>query len=331
MNEHIAALVRFWWLACLALVVAAIAGAAVIYEIRLGLPPELDDRTPPSYTATSRLLLNSAENPLVRTGVTEVTPRPPRGADGEERPPMVDTAPPGLGALVDAANLLPLVIESDEVAELGRARVGSQRGTLSAIALFARETPGGGLRPSSFPVIEVRAVSPTSTEAVQLVRGTVGGFEGWLVREQERAEVPPRQRIVVQPLNRTPNLTVDNDSSYGLALLVVGAVLAGAAVLITVLHRTVPPEGSRRDLGAPLLEQAHAAPSGLAAVDGEGAAPRAAAARDGEGAGTPRDRLKAWLDEPASGSQAKEPPAKAKAKAKGRAPGKAKAPRPGPS
>lgn len=324
MNEHVAAFVRFWWVACIAFVVAGVAGAAVIYEIQLGVPPKLDDRTPPSYAATMRLLLNNAENPIVRTGVTEVTPRSPLGGSDEARAPLVETSPPGVDALVDAANLLPLVIESDVVATLRGERVGRLRGTVTAQPLYARPDDRPGLRPTAVPIIEVEAVSPTPTEAVQLIRGTTRGFQQWLVREQERANVAPAQRIVAQPLYEAPKVAVESESSYGLALLVVGAVLAGAALLITVLHRTVPPGAFERGFGSSLLERARPTPSDVAETDGEGAErPRAAEQKDGEGAGTSRDRLKAWLEEPASGSQAKERPTKAKRPA----PRKAKAPR----
>lgn len=321
MNQHVAAFVRFWWVACLALAAGAIAGAAVIYEIHLGVPPTFEDRTPPSYTATTRLLVNNADNPIVRTGVPEASAG---GAD--EEPPAVE--PPGVDVLVDAANLLPLVIESDAVAALRRERVGPQRGTVTAQGLYTRPTDRPGLRPTATPVIEVEAVSPTPQEAVQLVRGTVRGFERWLVREQERADVGPAQRIVVQPLYDAPKVAVDSQNSYGLALLVVGAVLAGAALLITALHRTVPARSLKPGFGsAATLEPVRTAPSDVGERGGEiNDHPREAAQTDGEGGGTPHDRLKAWLEEPASAGQAKEPPAKAK-KAKSPGPRKAKAPR----
>lgn len=325
MNEHVAAFVRLWWVASLGLAVAAIAGAAVIYEIHLGVPPTLEDRTPPSYAATTRLLLNTAENPIVRTGVPEATEE----TSGE---PSGETSPPGVEILVDAANLLPLVIESDEVGDLRRRRVGRPRGTVTAQALYARPEDRPGLRPTAVPIIEVKAVSPTSAEAVRLVRGTVYGFEQWLIREQEEADVAPAQRIVVQPLYAAAQVTVESETSYGLALLVAGAVLAGSGLLITALHRAVPPRGREAALRSPSLEQTPSAASEVVAVEG-GSNNRSheGLPSDGEAGGAQRDRLRAWLEEPPPESQAKEPRTKAKRPAPGsakrRAPGKSKAPR----
>ncbi len=287
MNSNAEPFVRFWWLAVIGLCAAAVAGLAVLYHIEPGIPPELEERTPASYTAKSRLLVNSRENPIIRTGVTEVTPRAPRSGDRADRPPVVETSPPGLSALVDAANLLPLVVESDAVARIRRAEIGRPSGTVTAQALFARETPGGGLRPSSLPVIEVTAVSPTARGATMLVQGTIDAFDRWLVREQERFEIPESQRIVVQELTERPRLTVEEEKSWGLAAVVAGAVLAGVALLITLLHRLFPrkADGRLRRLFAPR-------PVASETTDGD------SIHADGEGAGAPRDRLEAWLDEP---------------------------------
>jgi len=294
------AFARFWWLAFLGLCGAVVAGAAVIYHFELSMPPELTERTPPSYTATTRILLNNAENPIVRTGVTEVTPRPPQGegAGGQARPPIVETSPPGLDPLIAAANLLPLVIESDAVAALRRDNVGRQRGEVSAQQLFARETPGGGVRPSDVPVIEVRAVSPTPREAVRLVKGSVAGLQQWMLAEQKKAKIPPRQRIVAQPLNKSPAVTSEDENPHGLALVVVGAVLAGVAMLITLLHRLFPPRKPAPDVVAENEAARAAREASSERLDDLEPSPERLS---DDGSQSPRGRLQAWLEEPASG------------------------------
>jgi hypothetical protein len=300
-NPQLRPYLRFWWLGFIGLCVAAVAGAMVVYHIEPGIPPKLEERTPPSYTASERILLNNASNPIVRTAETSVTPRAPR-VSGEPRDPVIETAPPGTGPLIEAANLLPVVIESDVVAKLREARVGHLRGTVSAQQLFARETPGGGLRPSAFPVIEVRASSPTALEATRLVEGTVAGFERWLVQEQEQTRVPAKQRIVIQPLDDSAKVEEVNESSFGLAAVVAGAVLAGVALLISLLHRAFPPRQSVRRW-RPFARRTTPSPTpegDVARMDGpEGAGGAEHVGVDG--AESPRDRLEAWLEEPAPG------------------------------
>ena len=148
-NPHAAPYVRFWWLVVIGVVVACLAGTAVVYHIEPGMPPKLTERTPPSYSATAILMLTSKEQPLVRIGVTTVTPRGPGGAPG---PPDVETSPPGLDTLVEAANLLPLTIQSDAVTDLRREEVGDLPGTVTAQALYAHETPAAASsHPTSRP------------------------------------------------------------------------------------------------------------------------------------------------------------------------------------
>ena len=92
-NPHAAPYVRFWWLVVIGVVVACLAGTAVVYHIEPGMPPKLTERTPPSYSATAILMLTSKEQPLVRIGVTTVTPRGPSGAPWTARRRDVASGP----------------------------------------------------------------------------------------------------------------------------------------------------------------------------------------------------------------------------------------------
>ena len=197
-NPHAAPYVRFWWLVVIGVVVAVSPARPSCTTSSRRMPPKLTERTPPSYSATAILMLTSKEQPLVRIGVTTVTPRGPGGAPG---PPDVETSPPGLDTLVEAANLLPLTIQSDAVTDLRREKVGDLPGTVTAQALYAHETPRGGIEPSDVPAIEVRPNRPRSTDAVQLVRGTISAFGTWLREQQDEAKVPEAQRIFFVQLN----------------------------------------------------------------------------------------------------------------------------------
>ena len=310
MNPHAAPYVRFWWLVVIGVIVAGLAGTAVVYHIEPGMPPKLTERTPPSYSATAILMLTSKEQPLVRIGVTTVTPRGPGGAPG---PPDVETSPPGLDTLVEAANLLPLTIQSDAVTDLRRERVGDLPGTVTASALYAHETPAGGIEPSDVPAIEVKAESPTPTDAVQLVRGTTSAFGTWLREQQDEAKVPEAQRIFFVQLN-APTAARNSKTPYGLALLVGAAVLVGFALLIAALHRLFPQKQRHRRLFRRKPEQPVAAqdetvsavgPDGeQPGTDGRESPPEHALSANGPAHAS--DRLQAWLEEAAPSSPEKE-------------------------
>ena len=260
------------------------------------MPPKLTARTPPSYSAKAILMLTSKEQPLVRVGVTTVTPR-----EGP-LPPDVETSDPGLDTLVEAANLLPLAIQSDAVANLRRENVGSLPGTVTAQALYAHETVGGGIEPSDVPAIEIEADSPTSTDAAQLARGTITAFGEWLRTQQDEAKVPESQRIFFVQLN-APTVTKNSKNPYGLAVLVGAAVLAGFALLIVALHRLFPPRERRRRR---LFRRKSEQPDGPMSVDGADLAQQGQDGRDAPGAAVSSngpaqasDRLQAWLEETA--------------------------------
>lgn len=312
MNPHAAPFVRFWWLALIGLVVAGIAGTAVVFHIEPGIPPKLTERTPPTYTATTTLLLNSKEHPLVRTGVTTVTPREP-APSGDARPPDVKTEPPDVDSLIEAANLLPLAIQSDAVADLRRERVGDRPGTVTAQALFAGQTPGGGVKPSDFPAIEVNAESPTPAAALVLARGTISAFGEWLVAEQDEAKVPQGQRIFFVQLN-APTVSENTKNAYGLALLVAAAVLAGFALLVVALDRLFPRKQRRRSrlFRRRKAEEHDTSSESIGSVEDGDVAPGAGDGREspmpvasGNGPAQASGRLQAWLDEATpSGSEA---------------------------
>lgn len=214
---------RFWWLLLIALPVAVIAGILVLYEVKpLGSGPMLSSRNEPTYQASVQVLVNSASNPYLQAPTDRESP------EGK--------------ALIDAANYLPFIIQSDRVAELRRDRYGEIPGFVSASALFARET-NRGLNESSIPIIEVSAFSPNSASAVRLANGTVAALMVWLTSEQNKSKILPAGRILLEPL-RSPDVVVHQESPYGLAVLVFAVVLIGFTALAWVFDRVFPRAGA---------------------------------------------------------------------------------------
>jgi hypothetical protein len=75
-GSSLRALLRFWWLVVLGLIVAALVGTLALYRVEAGLPPSFTARQQPTYTATEKLLVDTAKSSYFQTAVDEVnTPK----------------------------------------------------------------------------------------------------------------------------------------------------------------------------------------------------------------------------------------------------------------
>ena len=98
---------RFWWILLLGILLAGLAGVAVVIN-------ERDQRT---YVASTRLLVTSSEAPYYRIGTTDFVEAPlPEVSEGDDvaprSAPVLVTDTPDTDTLIQAANLYPLLIES---------------------------------------------------------------------------------------------------------------------------------------------------------------------------------------------------------------------------
>lgn len=232
------ALVRFWWVLVIGLAVAVFA-AVLVYDRESGK----------KYTGTTRLFVNAPSAPYLRTVQTQVTQQSPkvktvrtkvRGKSSPTvtvkpvaQPPAVTSAAPDTQTLVNAANLYPLLIESDQIARLRESLYGVTPGKLTANALNSSTNTYGVYHPSPLPIIEVVATSHTRANAGKLAQDTVLTFGKWITTTQKAAGVPASQRIAVQELQE-PVLTSTAGPSKGLPLFI-GALIVLAACGIAVL------------------------------------------------------------------------------------------------
>ena len=246
-NRYIRPLFNYWPLLVIGLVVAAVAGTEMVATIKPALPPKVKLHNPPTYSATQVLLVNSAQNPLVRTAITSVVPKPDkvavqhaRGAGAASagtvtkvpQSPSVSVHAPDISVLVRAANLYPRLIMSDQVTALRTKMFGPSQGHVQAAALNSFQTPTK-YRASSFPMIEITATTKHSKAAIKLAEHTSAAFEAWLTANQARAGVPAAERILVQDLVRPTKAVSSGGSKLGLPLFVGFAVLllfAGLAI-----------------------------------------------------------------------------------------------------
>lgn len=217
-----APLLRYWW-------VVVIGGLAAVLVGLLALQAK---KEPYQYTASAQLLVSSPEAPYFRYSITREGTR----SVGQDQAPQVviDTGPPDTTTLVQAANLYPLLIESDLVAKERISRFGQVPGEIDARAIFAVQTPNR-FEGSSVPVIEVSATSTDPADAVKLADTTVSSFAGWIQSQQNAAEVNDDQRILIQPISAARVVSQTGGPTYAIPLLLGAAVFLAFCGLAFVL------------------------------------------------------------------------------------------------
>jgi len=237
-NPTLGALVRFWWLVLAGLILAVVAGV-LLYQAK-------DDK---KYEATTKLFIDSATAPYLRTQQLQVTPQGPtarivrgtkgkNGATSPSRTVQVPSAPtiqaeaPDTETLVNVANLYPQFILSDAVARMSPAPSGCK---LDASGLFASENAFGVFKASPIPVIKVVARCGSKDAAGAASQGRADAFETWIVRQQNAEKIPQRQRVMVSTLAAAGTPKTVGSTSAGMPVfigLVVVFVFCGIAVLL---------------------------------------------------------------------------------------------------
>jgi hypothetical protein len=249
-TAYLGALKRFWWLCGIGLVVALVAAFLMVYSVSLSTF-KLHHRARPTYTASALLLVNSGANPYLRTAVT-LTPPSANAVSAAKsaratttsatlgavaptqaaRPPVVHA--PDTHTLVQAANLFPLLIQSDQITRQRVKMFGKLAGVVTAKAVYSFVTPSR-FKPSSFPVIQVQAAAGGPKAAKRLAQETTLAFTSWLVSSQNSSRVPASERIVVQELQAPRGAIATGGTKKSLPLAVGVIVLAlflGAAIVL---------------------------------------------------------------------------------------------------
>lgn len=228
MPPAVTALLRFWWVVVVGAAVAIVAGGAV-YE----------HQPKPTYNVSANVLVNSPEAPYLRTA----QPQAPsvKTIGGKKKSTSVATSaptPPNTQVLVNAANLYPLLIQSDVIAKLRRAKYGPTPGTVTATALASSTNTYGVYHPSPLPVITVKAHSQDAGQGKRLVNQTIRTFEDWIVQRQKASGVAPSQRISVEALQTTVHET--GKRSKGMALFLSVVILLAFGAVAVVADRVRP-------------------------------------------------------------------------------------------
>ena len=246
------ALRRFWWVLAIGLVFALIAALSARFTISI-FPPGLDEKEDVSYTAESRLLITSADNPHFRSKETVQVPRPQTAeeptdegtAEGDQggqgaQDTIPFSSPPDLNTIVRNANTFPYIIESDQVADYREREFGELSGSVTALGATSVVT-ANRVELSEIPVIRLIAVAGTPEEAVELADKTGKAFMGWLENFQVEKEIPRGDRITAEQLIVPRGAVASAGPSTTLPVLVFLVVFAAFCVLAIFLDRLVPP------------------------------------------------------------------------------------------
>jgi hypothetical protein len=281
-SQYARALLRFWWVAVIGALCAVALAIFAVNRVSLGIPPKLSPRKPPIYVATSQLFVDGPSSPYLRTAVTETLPQS-SSAGHPQAAPTQTVSSPDTSVLLSAANLYPVIIQSDQVTALRQQVYGEVDGSVVARAAFASASPYGSYKLSPIPIIDVTAYSLTSANALKLARDTVAAFHLWLADKQSSSKIPASERVIVRELQAPTSTSRIDNSSFtlpaGVAILVLGLTFG----LIVLLDRW----RERRDAGWAGSEQsAGGAPAGPepAVAYAQGAAPTSSPAPSASGA-----------------------------------------------
>lgn len=231
------ALRRFWWIVVLGVIVGGFAAALMVYSVEASLPPKFTEREQPLYTAQARLFVTSGEAPYLRTSVPRFREVPIGNGASATFTQVSD--PPDVSTLVEAANLYPLLIESDEVSRLRTVQSGDIPGEVTAKAIFATAT-ANRYQPSGIPVIELFATAGSPSDATALAGATSKAFRTWIIREQNRAGIDPKERILIQELEAPSGAIATGGVEIGLPVLALLAIITAFGAAAIMLDRTFP-------------------------------------------------------------------------------------------
>lgn len=267
---------RFWWIVLIGVIFGAIVGASIGYHIGWGMPPTLEARDKPTYTAKSLLLVNGPESPFIRNGKQQS--RPDRiTPDGQTIPGGTETVPPDVKLYINAANILAFEITGDAVEARRKQMFGELPGRVTASALYA--SVGLRYRAGPLPYMEIVAQSSTADRARNLATATAEAFQAWLEDEQRKptSRIRGTEKMLIE-ITQRPDEAIASGGTKPTLSVVAFLAISGLSVLLAImLDRTFPRRDGRRAYAQPLPPRDPDDDAGLPYdADGIGVPPRRA-------------------------------------------------------
>jgi capsular polysaccharide biosynthesis protein len=255
LQQLLRALVRFWWVALLGIVLAGLAFTFATYTVKLGLPPKLTARTQPTYSASTQMLVTSKRDPnLSASNVNaKVIPLGNGTAATAATSTTTGTAATGptytydssggadgdLQRLDEIANNLPPRVTSDPVVKLRNQMFGRINGTVTAVNPYAF-SGAGGFRSGPLPYIQINGTADSPQDAVAITNQTAVAFKKWFEARQVVNKIPTANRVVVEQVNSADHASANGGTKPLLGVAAALLVLLGGSGLALALDRLIP-------------------------------------------------------------------------------------------
>ncbi|MDX6598368.1 MAG: hypothetical protein QOE87_2255 [Gaiellales bacterium] len=255
------ALVRFWWVAIVGILLAGLVFVFATYKVTLGVPPKLEARAQSTYTASTQMLITSKRDPYLSaanvnnkvikypSGTTDTTTGTTTGTTGTTAPTQTygydnSGADGDLQRLVEIANSLPPRVTSDPVINLRNKDYRRIDGSVTAVNPYAF-SGAGGFRSGPLPYIKINGTANSPQDAVDITNTTALAFKKWFEARQVQGGTKIADRVLVEQVNSANSAVAQGGSK---PLLGVGAallVLLGAAGFALALERLIPRRSAR--------------------------------------------------------------------------------------
>jgi hypothetical protein len=254
LQQLMRALVRFWWVALLGIVLAGLAFTFATYTVKLGLPPKLTARAQSTYSASTQLLITSTHDPnlsaanvnarIIPLGTVSPATGPTSTSTGTAATQAYTYDSSGgadgdLQRLDEIANNLPPRVTSDPVIKLRNKLFGRIDGTVTAVNPYAF-SGAGGFRSGPLPYIRITGTANAPQDALDITNQTAVAFMQWFQGRQVANKIPVRSRVVVEQVNDANRVTAGGGTKPLLGVAAALFVLLGGAGLVLALDRLIP-------------------------------------------------------------------------------------------
>jgi hypothetical protein len=299
LQQLLRALVRFWWVAIVGILLAGLAFVFATYKVSAGFPPELEARAQSTYSASTQLLITSKRDPylsaanvnnkvipyptttstttVTASGETVTTPSQNYGYDNSG-------ADGDLQRLVEIANSLPPRVTSDPVIKLRDSKFPRiPGGTVTAVNPYAF-SGAGGFRAGPLPYIKITGTARTPQDALDVTNTTAVAFKEWFEARQVASQTKVNDRVLVEQVNSAVNAIPQGGSKPLLGVAAGFLVLLGAAGFALALERLIPRRSTRkqRAVVAPAAQELKLTAPTTAPVPAASPAPAAVKEREKE-------------------------------------------------
>jgi hypothetical protein len=249
LQQLLRAVVRFWWVALLGIVLAGLAFTFATYRVTTGFPPKLESRSHSTYSASTQLLITSKGEPyLSSTNVNAKIIKLPDSttasttgtATGTQQNSTYDSgsgADGDLQRLVEIANSLPPRVTSDTVIRLRNRLYGRIAGTVTAVNPYAF-SGAGGFREGPLPFIKITGTADTPQDATDITNQTAQAFKAWFEGRQKVDKI--KNPVIVEQVNSAGTAFANGGSKPLLGVAAALLVLLGGAGLVLALDRLIP-------------------------------------------------------------------------------------------